>query len=73
MTTIIDRIDSAADRIRDDELLADKKRVTLFISSIKRRRSSMPLSSSLSNSVEPLLLNQAGDIHIHVPILATFQ
>jgi hypothetical protein len=28
MTAIVDRIDAAADRIRDDELLADKKRVT---------------------------------------------
>lgn len=27
MTAIVDRIDSATDRIRDDELLADKKRV----------------------------------------------
>jgi hypothetical protein len=28
MTAIVDRVDAAADRIRDDELLADKKRVT---------------------------------------------
>ena len=30
MTAVVDRIDSAADRIKDDEFLADKKRVSLF-------------------------------------------
>jgi hypothetical protein len=30
MTAVVDRIDSAADRIKDDEFLADKKRVTSF-------------------------------------------
>jgi hypothetical protein len=30
MTAVVDRIDSAADRIKDDEFLADKKRVSPF-------------------------------------------
>lgn len=30
MTAVVDRIDSAADGIKDDEFLADKKRVTSF-------------------------------------------
>lgn len=40
MTAVVDRIDSAADRIKDDEFLADKKRVMSFFwfHFIRRRR-----------------------------------
>jgi hypothetical protein len=77
MTTIVDRTDSpaAADRIRDDDFLADKKRVNNFF--FYMRYSTTPLtythlySSSLSNSVEPYRHLRLGDIPIHAPILAT--
>jgi hypothetical protein len=41
MTTMVDRLNQAADGIRDDDFLADKKRVTSFffvVLSILRRR-----------------------------------
>jgi hypothetical protein len=59
MTAIVDRIDAAADRIRDDELLADKKRFESFklggappaLSSQSSRRHSHSRSHSRNVSV----------------------
>ncbi|KAN0131044.1 hypothetical protein V8E53_011177 [Lactarius tabidus] len=59
MTAIVDRIDAAADRIRDDELLADKKRFECFklggappaLSSQSSRRHSHSRSHSRNVSV----------------------
>ncbi|KAN0131273.1 hypothetical protein V8E53_010977 [Lactarius tabidus] len=69
MTAIVDRVDAAADRIRDDELLADKKRFESFklggaplaLSSQSSRRHSHSrshsrnVSVSVSPSVSPSL------------------
>ena len=81
MTPVLDRIETAADRIKHDEFLADKKRVMFFcfidaISSddtanIRHR----PPSSNRSNSAKPRPLDCPlipRDILIHAPILAMF-
>jgi hypothetical protein len=54
MTAIVDRIDAAADRIKDIELVADKKRVSFHH---QPRRSHTPYSPSLLNLAGPVLLS----------------
>ena len=82
MTPALDRIEAAADRIKHDEFLADKKRVMFFFwfivaissddaANIRHR----PPSSNHSNSVRPHPLDcplTPTDILIHAPILAMF-
>ncbi|KAH9057730.1 hypothetical protein EDB87DRAFT_1685894 [Lactarius vividus] len=62
MTAIVDRIDTAADRIRDDELLADQKRFESFklggappAQSSRRHSHSRSHSRNVSVSVSPAL------------------
>ena len=83
MTPALDRIEAAADRIKHDEFLADKKRVMSFffrsihaissddVANIRHR----PPSSNRSNSVKPRPLDCPlipTGILIHAPILAMF-
>ncbi len=79
MTPVVDRIETAADRIKDDEFLADKKRVTSFFCFIDVISSddaaNMRHSSNRSNLAKlrpldcPLIPR---DTLIHAPILAMF-
>lgn len=87
MTTIVGHIDPAADWIRDDDFLADKKRVHLFFFSLFFSSFSdpttPPLTYFLSASSTPSSLGvprhspptrpplSPSDTLIHAPILAT--
>ena len=80
MTPVLDRIEAAADRIKHDEFLADKKRVLSFFSFIDAISSDdaantrhRPCSSNRSNSARSRPLDcplNPRDILIHAPILA---
>jgi hypothetical protein len=66
MTAIVDLIDAAADRIRDDELLADKKRVThSFPPSTTPLTHAPQFESFKLGGAPPALLSQSSRRHSH--------
>ena len=66
MTAIVDRFDAAADRIRDDELLADKKRVTYsFPPSTTPLTHASQFESFKLGGAPPALLSQSSRKHSH--------
>src|ERR1700744_5285649 len=66
MTAIVDRFDAAADRIRDDELLADKKRVTYsFPPSTTPLTHGLQFESFKLGGTPPALSSQSSRRHSH--------